>query len=142
MQYSKPPLGPSSSSSITSLTDARHWRLKGQEHHPAHLERNELPHVAGKRKLKVLSRRVQVNNVHCATHAFAVRVQLLTVRRLKVQKEVVLALRTADAKVASRVSTRLAAAGRADHELRVATHNRVARVQRPTRKRARPPSLP
>ena len=101
------------------LTSAVSGRLE-QSRLAAHLKRNKLANVCSKSKLKVLGSRVEIHDVHSATDASAVRVQLLAVRGLPragsgaSSGEVVLkrGLRR----------TRLAAAGWADHELRVAPH--------------------
>ena len=63
------------------LTSAVSGRLE-QSRLAAHLKRNKLANVCSKSKLKVLGSRVEIHDVHSATDASAVRVQLLAVRGL------------------------------------------------------------
>lgn len=78
MQYSKPPFGPSSSSSMTSWPVSRQGWLGDVSSQP-HLQSNKVAHVCGERTLEVLGGWVEVDNVDSSAHASAVRVQLLTV---------------------------------------------------------------
>ena len=82
MQYSKPPFGPSSSSSITSWPVSRQGWLGKDTGKQQHLQSNEVAHVCGERTLEVFGCWVEVHNVNSSAHASAVRVQLLAVRGL------------------------------------------------------------
>ena len=128
MQYSKPPFGPSSSSSMTSWPVSRQGWLADISSQP-HLQRNKVAHVCGERTLEVLGGWVEIDNVDSSAHASAVRVQLLTVGGLPGASQ-----RRRRCAEAAYWRTHLAAAGRADHELRVAAHARGCALRRAARR--------